>query len=145
MSEDNTTPELAGELAGDAVPKETPETVNDETQGQDDGAAETPTDGETTGSDETPDPAPEKPKRTRKPKPAEPAMQDRGRKVTIDRIVRYVTASLTERPAIITRVNDDDTVDLTVFNSAGATPLTKVHFDPFDGETPGTWHWPTYD
>lgn len=44
--------------------------------------------------------------------------------------VFYMTTSGTPRPAIITRVHDGKTVDLTVFNSQGAVPATGVALDP---------------
>lgn len=62
----------------------------------------------------------------------------------LGRNVLYVTANATVRPAVISALNEDETVDLTVFNSAGAVPVTAVDLDPFEGETPGTYHWPSY-
>jgi hypothetical protein len=61
------------------------------------------------------------------------------------RIVRYVTPSETIRPAIVTRVHEDGAVDLTVFNSEGAAPATRVLEEPpVDGDfIPHSFHWPT--
>lgn len=75
---------------------------------------------------------PEAPKQRqgRKPKPQAPAL---------GRVVIYVTAQGTERPAIITRV-DDELVDLTVFNSSGAVAVVDVALDPDKSE--GTYSWP---
>ena len=72
--------------------------------------------------------------------PAKP----RGRKpkeqvAAVGRIVHYVTAQGTIRPAIITKLGDE-AVDLTVFNSQGAVPVTDVVFDGDQSE--GTYHWP---
>lgn len=58
----------------------------------------------------------------------------------LGRIVRYITPQGTVRPAIITAVSDE-LIDLTVFNSQGAAPATRVAYDE-DGEIPGTYHWP---
>jgi hypothetical protein len=62
---------------------------------------------------------------------------------SIGRIVRYVTAQGSVRPAIIAEVGNDSTVDIVLFNkSNGAIYIEAVELDPFDGETPGTYHWP---
>lgn len=79
-------------------------------------------------TNEIPTPGP----RGRQKKPQEPE---------IGRIVRYVTPQETVRPAIITAV-DEGVVDLTIFNSAGAAPATRVRFDE-EGDIPHTWHWPS--
>jgi len=56
------------------------------------------------------------------------------------RIVLYTTAAGTIRPAIITRVNtDDETVDLSVFNSEGCVAIRAA--SQGDAETPGTYFW----
>lgn len=55
------------------------------------------------------------------------------------RIVLYATTAGTVRPAIITRVNEDETVDLSVFNSEGCVPVRSA--EPGDAETPGTYFW----
>lgn len=60
---------------------------------------------------------------------------------TVGRVVHWVdNTHLRPWPAFIVAVNDDGTLDLTVFN-----PLTQyfknVAFDPA-GKTGGTWHWP---
>lgn len=60
---------------------------------------------------------------------------------TVCRIVRWVdNTSQRAWPAIVVGINDDGTVDLTVFN-----PLTQyfkhVAYDP-TGTHAGTWHWP---
>lgn len=89
------------------------------------------------------------PKSAAKPKPVEkvvepPKFDDEPVVITqvpsIGRIVFYTTAQGTERPAIITRVVDDEEVDLTVFNSDGAVPVKNALLDE-PGE-PGSWSWP---
>jgi hypothetical protein len=60
---------------------------------------------------------------------------------SVCRVVCWVdTTNQRPWPAFIVKVNDDGTVDLTVFN-----PLPQyfkgVKYDP-DGTTGGTWHWP---
>ena len=78
---------------------------------------------------------PEKPKQQRKPR--KPKFEE----PSIGRIVNYVTSRETIRPAIVTAVHGG-VVDLTVFNSLGASPATEVQADP-DDLLPHTWHWPT--
>lgn len=70
-------------------------------------------------------------------------------KVTIGRIVCYVTGNGTIRPAIISAVRSDEVVDLTVFNSEGAVAVTHVQHEDIEQEwietaedIAGTWHWP---
>jgi len=41
------------------------------------------------------------------------------------------------RPAIITRVNDDGSVNLTEFGPGGAVPYIRVVQD----DVQGSWHW----
>lgn len=42
------------------------------------------------------------------------------------------------RPAIVTRVNDDDgSVSVTEFGPGGAVPYIRV----VEGTVPGSWHW----
>jgi hypothetical protein len=87
------------------------------------------------------DPEPEAPKQKRgrakaTVKPSEPVL-------ALGRMVRYVTASETVRPAVVTRI-DGDRVDLTVFNSQGAVPVAGVKQAEYDPEVPleNTYHWP---
>jgi hypothetical protein len=64
----------------------------------------------------------------------------------IGRIVQYVTAQGTIRPAIIAGLKGDETVEVVVFNSDGAVFINKAPFDnEFPGETPGTVFWPKRD
>jgi hypothetical protein len=64
----------------------------------------------------------------------------------IGRIVHYVTAQGTIRPAIIAGLKGDETVEVVVFNSDGAVFINKAPFDnEFPGETPGTVFWPKRD
>jgi hypothetical protein len=86
------------------------------------------------------------PKAEEKPKPKQQRRKAKdGQEPGIGRIVHYVTASGSIRPAIISRVSDD-AVDVTVFNSTGAVPVSEVPFDPeFPGETPGTVFWPEHN
>lgn len=71
-------------------------------------------------------------------------------KPDLGRSVRYVTGQGTIRPAVITRVyGDGETVDLTVFNSEGAVPVTAVAHESIEQEwietaedIAGTYHWP---
>lgn len=108
------------------------ETVSDETQ-------------QPEGPDTTPEvqAEPEQPKRRgRKPAKQEPVLD-------LGRMVRYVTASGTERPAVVTRINNGGaegagSVDLTVFNSQGAVPVTDVEHDS-EFQQPHTWHWPEFN
>lgn len=101
-------------------------------------------------------PAPVEPK-IEEPKIEEPKVEEpkqeapkRGRGKAADekpqagpgRIVMYVTNSETIRPAIISRVNADDTVDLSVFNSEGCVAVTNVNEADVEDEIPGTYHWP---
>lgn len=68
----------------------------------------------------------------------------------LGRSVRYVTGNGTIRPAVITKVHEDGvTVDLTVFNSEGAVPVTHVSEESIEQEwiesaedIAGTYHWP---
>lgn len=68
-----------------------------------------------------------------------------GPTAALGRVVMYVTASETIRPAIITKLHEDGAVDLTVFNSTGAVPAERVFEDaPFEDVLfPHTYHWPT--
>lgn len=66
-------------------------------------------------------------------------------KASIGRIVRYVTAQGSIRPAIISGLVEEDEVQLTVFNSQGAVFVDHVPFAPKEYEVPGTYHWPTFD
>jgi hypothetical protein len=104
--------------------KQNEETVSDETQ-QPEG-------------DDTPEvkaeDKPEPKRRGRKPKAPEPSL---------GRMVRYVTVSNTVRPAVITRVHEDDVVDVTVFNSLGAQPVERVA--PGSEDESGTYHWPEFN
>mgnify|MGYP006363377563 CR=1 FL=1 len=70
---------------------------------------------------------------------------DEAPSLALGRVVYYVTGSGTVRPAVITQINDDAAgdVDLTVFNSSGATPVKSVLHD--EGLEPGTYHWPEVD
>lgn len=83
----------------------------------------------------TPEPEAPKQRRSRKPKTPEPGL---------GRTVLYVTVSETVRPAVISRVNDDESVDLTVFNSQGAVPVPNVRPAEYDPEVAmaNTYHWP---
>lgn len=90
-------------------------------------------------------PVEEKPKATRGRKPAEPKVEVEEFVPAIRRIVLYVTAQETVRPAIITRDNGDGTFQLTVFNSGehGAIHEPKAQYMPYDDElgfVPGTFH-----
>ncbi len=86
------------------------------------------------GAEEQQEPKAEPKRRGRKPKTPEPS---------IGRMVRYVTVSQTIRPAVITRVHEDDVVDLTVFNSLGAQPVESV--TPGSEDEIGTYHWPEFN
>lgn len=74
--------------------------------------------------------------------PPEPAPEP---KASIGRIVRYVTAQGTVRPAIISGLVEEDEVQLTVFNSQGAAFVDHVPFAPEELAVPGSYHWPTFD
>lgn len=124
-----------GVQVSDAPDEQNEETVSDETQ-QPEG-------------DDTPEVQAEEPK-------AEQPKQKRGRAkkssepvLALGRMVRYVTASETVRPAVVTRINNGGaegagSVDLTVFNSLGAQPVSDVEHMEYDPEVamPNTWHWP---
>lgn len=101
------------------------------------------------GPDTTPEvrSEPEQPKQRRGRKPAkqEPVL-------ALGRMVRYVTASETVRPAVVTRINNGGaegagSVDLTVFNSEGAVPVVNVEHFEYDPEVAmsNTWHWPEHN
>jgi len=67
----------------------------------------------------------------------------------VGRVVIYVTVTGTFRPAIITKVNGDETVDLTVFNSEGAVAVQNVKHESIEQEwiedatdIAGSYHWP---
>jgi len=111
------------------------ESVSDDNQ-QPEAEPNTPDEG--VKQDGAEEPKPEPKRRGRKPKTPEPDM---------GRMVRYVTASETVRPAVISRVNEDGSVDLTVFNSLGAQPVTNVEHCEFDPEVvlANTYHWPEFN
>ena len=44
------------------------------------------------------------------------------------------------RPAIVTEVNDDGTVKVTIFQTEGT--FTKQALCQDEQKKPGTWHWP---
>jgi len=64
---------------------------------------------------------------------------------TIGRIVQYVTYEGAVLPAIITRVVQDDSVNLQVFidGTLGTEHHVSVPYgEPNDGYPRCTWHWP---
>lgn len=74
-------------------------------------------------------------------------MTENAQKPSIGRIVHYQAHGSPNgqhksepRPAIISRVADDTTVDLTVFNPTGLFFNVGCKFDADAG--PGTWRWP---
>jgi hypothetical protein len=91
-------------------------------------------------------PISEKPLARKKPGP-KPKVQDDTPKS--GRIVMYVTVAGTIRPAIISKVHDEKTVDLTVFNSEGSVAVQHVKHESIEQEwiedatdIAGSWHWP---
>lgn len=66
---------------------------------------------------------------------------------TVGRIVNYVSHPTPEgdpsrnEAAVITAVNEDDTLLLTVFTPGGVLLKDNVIADQ-DDDTAGTWHWP---
>lgn len=67
--------------------------------------------------------------------PAEPVL-------ALGRVIRYITGEGTVRPAMVTKIHSETQVDLTVFNSEGAVPVTGVLFEDAEEDIPGTCHWP---
>ena len=74
-------------------------------------------------------------------------------KPTIGRIVIYktrvneITVALgspetKEFPGIITRVNEDGTVNIFVFPDLHATTFSHCKGNVTEGSEPGQWHWP---
>lgn len=73
-------------------------------------------------------------------------------KPAICRLVYYRTRQGRDLAAVITRVNDDDTVDLTVYTTADdETPILRIancenHPEQAPEQAPGvpgnTWRWP---
>lgn len=61
-------------------------------------------------------------------------------KPSIGRIVHFIAeVDQTHLAAIVTAVNDDGTVNLTVFGGNGGYGFS---FNVSEGEEAGTWHWP---
>lgn len=74
-------------------------------------------------------------------KPAAPAAKAKAPVPTVGRIVHYTTMdSELTRPAIVVEVQEDDALDIVVFNLHGAS---FVGFVPFSAEpAEGHWSWP---
>jgi hypothetical protein len=126
-----------GVQVSDQPDEQNEETVTDETQQPE--ADTTPEVQANPEPEQQPEPEQPKQKRGRAKatvKPSEPVL-------ALGRMVRYVTASETVRPAVVTRINEGS-VDLTVFNSRGAVPVFDVRPAEYDPEVPleNTYHWP---
>ena len=93
--------------------------------------------------DEGKEPEPEKP--TPKRRGPNKAKKAETPEPAIGRIVLYVTAQFTIRPAIIASAEEAGEVELVVFNSGGAGFVPRAIFAPAESEIPGTYHWPEAD
>ena len=60
--------------------------------------------------------------------------------VSVGRIVHYMEEQGDCITALVTKVNEGEKVELTIFPPSESTP--EIRQDVEEGTEPGTWHWP---